>query len=262
LAEARAEVARSRRQVELDLAFEQLTKIQDELAAVHARQQEVVGEAERLEGLRQQEGRLSRGQAESVGELGREQRQIGAETDRLTEKLAAAEAFTLALRRATDEMARAAEHFDRQQTDLAAQQAARRALQRLELLLQALAADPSPGDQQPQGNDGESPSGGAGGSPGQPGDAIAEIAQLKLIKLMQEEVNARTRELDESVSKHQTPGPEAQQEYTRLSEEQSQLADLVRNLTPIVAEDIENDPLQLPDLRDDVGEPPPAEEQP
>ena len=260
LEQAQAEAANSRRQAEMDLAFEQLTKMQDQLAALRSRQQEVVGEAERLEGIRQSSGRLSRGQAESVGQLGREQRQVGAETSQMAEKLASAEAFALALRRATEEMSRAAEKFDHQQTDATAQGAARRALRRLELLLSALEAD-SGGDnkQQPEGQEGESPSGGSGGGQSGQGDGIAEIAQLKLIKLLQQEVNTRTRDLDQSLGGKTTLTPEEQQEYTQLSEEQGQLADLIRNLTPVTEKSIEDDPARLPDARESDNEAPPGE---
>lgn len=249
LAQAQADVAQRRRQAEIDLAFEQLAKMQDTLTGLHARQQEVVQEAARIEELRQQQERLSRGQAESVHQMARDQRQISAEAGTLGEKLAAAEAFALVLRHAADDMIRAAEQFDQLHTDATAQAAARQAARRLELLLAALEADAVAGDQQDKPEEEGNAGGDAEGKPQPPEDGIAEIAQLKLIKLMQEEINRRTRELDESLGSKSALSAEEQRQYTQLGAEQGQLADLLSNLTPVTEHDIEADPERLPDVR-------------
>lgn len=250
LEQALAEVAKRRRQAAMDLAFEQLAKIQDALAALHGRQHEAVEEAARLHEIQRQQGRLSRGQAESVGQLARNQRQLGGETQTLVEKLAAAEAFALALRRAGEEMLTAADRFGEIRVDEAAQSPARRALRRLELLLSALEADADGA----QGESGEPGGEGSAGGEGQnqAADGIAEIAQLKLIKLMQEEINEQTRTLDQRLGSKTALTADEQLEYARLGEEQGQLADLLRNLAPVVEPDIENDPDRLPDASRDI----------
>jgi hypothetical protein len=56
------------------------------------------------------------------------------------------------------------------------------------------------------------------------------LAELKLLKLMQEDLNRRTRELDEAVRSGRKSAEDARGEYGRLSEEQGRLAEMLLRL--------------------------------
>ncbi len=77
-----------------------------------------------------------------------------------------------------------------------------------------------------------------------PGDGIPSLAQLKLLKLMQEDVNERTKALQEAFQRKGNLSPEQLQEYSQLSEEQTQLADMVLNLSKPSDKPPEDDPGQ------------------
>lgn len=244
LDEAQQQLAQRRRQAEIDLAAERLAKIEDSLVSLCDRQQGVIDETLRLEKLRLEEGRLSRGQTLSVKAVGGEQRTLLDETNLLTEKLSAAEVFKLALDRAADEMGRASNLLDRAKTDIPTQTAEENALRRLSQLLAALKTDEADGE-------GGEQEGGQGGSQGQSPaatDGIPDIAQLKLLKLMQQEIHGRTALLEERFSRRDDVSAEERQEYAALGEEQGALADLIRNLSQPTDEPPEDDPDKLPDL--------------
>ena len=249
LEEAQQQLAERRRQAEADLAMEQLAKIQDSLEALRLAQQGVVEETSRLTELEQSQGRLTRGQAASVRDLALEQSAIRSDTELLREKLSAAAAFRLALEGAAQQMARAAEYLDRRELGPPVERAEVAALRRLEQLLLALASD----DEEQEGGE-------QGGAPGEegdtgdqmPGDGIADIAQLKLIRLLQQEINARTVELEEQYGRQSGLTPEQEVEYAQLSEEQGALADLVRNLLVPEEAKPEDAPDSLPERDGDL----------
>ena len=242
LDDAQQQLAERRRQAEVDLAMEQLAKIEDALKSLHQRQQEIIGETERLEKIRVDLGKWTRGQAQSVRDLARQEEAIKAETDSLAKKLTAAEVFSLALRGAEREMTRATELLDQRETGLATITAETNALRRFAQLLEALKPDkPEPGEDKP-GKDGQ------GGEQGRPGDGIPSVAQLKMLKLMQQDVNERTRLLAEKFDATKQLTPDEVREFDDLSQEQSALADLALNLSK-PEEKPEDDPGELPDLK-------------
>jgi hypothetical protein len=241
LDEAQQQLAQRRKQAEVDLALEQLAKIEDALHSLHDRQQEVINETLRLEQIRQTEGKWTRGQALSVRNLARQEEALKDEADSLAEKLKAAQVFHLALKGACGEMQRAGELLDERETGLPTQKAEQNALRRLAQLLESLKPDkPEPGEQQQSGDQ--------QGDPGnqQPGDGIPSLAQLKMLKLMQQDINERTLVLQEAANRQLTP--DEQREYTALGEEQTALADLVLNLSK-PEESPEDSPENVPDLK-------------
>jgi hypothetical protein len=247
LDEAQQALAERRRQAEVDLAMEQLAKIEDGLRSMHQRQQEVVLETERLESLKRQNGKWTRGQTLSVRDLARQQTALHDETGELTKKLEAAEVFALALKGAAREMFRAVELLEARDTGEVAQAAERNALRRFEQLLESLQPDkPEPGEQQ---KNAEGQGGEQGGQQQPPGDGIPSLAQLKMLKLLQQEINERTQELQQQFARTSELTPQQQQEYRTLGEEQSQLADLVLNLSKPKDSAPEDDPGALPDLK-------------
>ena len=79
---------------------------------------------------------------------------------------------------------------------------------------------------------------------------------MKLLKAIQEEINNRTRALDDASGQSSRMTDEQQLEYTTLSQEQGKLADLVTNMIETSAERPEDSPDSLPDVRE-VPLPPP-----
>lgn len=244
LEQAQKQLAQRRAEVERDLALEQLAKMEDALAALAQRETQVLTETERLDALRQQQGRLTRAQAESIQQLSREQLQLGDETSDMAKRLAETPVLALALRGAQRDMSQAADLLDRRITGAEALSAERSALRRLEQLLAALSPDEPQDDAQAeedqQGSDGE-------GQDGQKQPSY-DLAQLKLAKLMQLELNQRTQELAGQVTGHSALTDAQAREFVALSEEQGQLADLVRDLAKPEAAAPEDDPDALPDV--------------
>ena len=124
------------------------------------------------------------------------------------------------------------------------------------MLLEAL--KPERPDAKPPG-DAQAGGGGGAKGQGQPCDPGAKqrLAELKLLKLLQQELNRRTRELHEAVEAAGGPTEEHRRQYTAISREQGQLADLVLRLLETEPQDPEDDPDSLPDV---LREGPPPDE--
>jgi hypothetical protein len=249
LDEAQQQLAERRQEAEADLAFEQLARLQDSLKSLKERQGTVLTETQRLDALRQTTGRLSRGQSASVRTLAGDQRNLSGEVNSLAKKLSAAAAFELVMNQAAARMIRAAESLDQRDIGDTTQDAQQDALTRLRQLLDAMAPEKAePGEEGSQG-------GGQGGGQQPPSDGIQDVAQLKLIKLLQQEINQRTDELKQRFADLGRLSPEQQEQFSLLSREQSDLADLVRNMITAAEADPEDDPEALPDLDPLEGDP-------
>lgn len=242
LDEAQEQLAERRKQAEVDLAREQIARMQDGLKSLHEQQQALLGETMRLEGLRKSQGRFSRSQIISLRDLARAQRNLQGESKAIAEKVASAEVFHLALETVSEEMGRAGAGMEAQQTDEPTQRIERDVLRRMAQLLDALKSAGKQGGQQ---------DGGAGGGGNQQNpaaqDSIRALAEVKLLKLMQEDVNDRFQRLADGREKI-SPDEQAA-EIDRLSAEQGKLADLMQNFTRPPADNPEDDPESLPDLR-------------
>ncbi len=229
LDEAQRQLQQKIAQTEQDLFFEQVAKLEQAIEGLVKRQQAVIDETVRLENLKStQDGEWTPSQRTSVGSLTAQQRDLLTETTAFAQKLASAEAFSLALAGSVREMTRAAARLERLLTDTETQTAEQVAVTRLSQLLEALQPEPppdTPPEQEPGG------SGGGGQPPGMPpGDALHLLAELKLLKLMQAEINRRTKELEVLQQSGTELTPDQQQELADLATEQGQLADLALNL--------------------------------
>ena len=249
LDEAQKQLAQARRKAEADLAQEQLARFEDNVRGMIDQQQSALDETVRLETIRTEQQRLTRAQARSVGNLARQQQLLKDEVEGFAGKMAGAEVFQLALDATAREMGRAAGLLKKRHTDETTQQAERRALARLNHLLQALAKD---NDEEKDGK--PEKGGGAGGQGGGGGGAqkIHDVSELKLLKLMQQDVNSRTRALEDQLARAKTLTDQQRREYQQLSEEQGQLADIVLNLLESEDSADEDNPESLPDMRDDL----------
>lgn len=255
LEQAQAALAERLAQAEADLAQEQLGRLDDQLRAVHDQQQRLLDETQAYGRLAAEHGGLSRAEAISVGDLGRQQRDVALETHALAEKLSGTPVFELALSRASRDMHRAADGLDERRLGEETEWAERRAL---DLITQALDALRPPANNELQAE----PDGSAGGDgddqggDGQPAgdqsqaDALRQLAELKLLKWLQDEVNQRTKALEETYGGRQNLSREEKREYLELSHDQGQIAELVRGMTEAAQAEAEQ-PEQLPDLDDD-----------
>lgn len=176
-----------------------MERLADAAAGLRARQQELLDQ--------------TRAAAPTDALAGR-QRALGEETGQWADKLGPASAFGLLTREAASDMLRAAGLLERRQAGQPTLEAQQSAVQRLSMLLQALAAPsaappagqgPNAGDQKP------------------PGAKTISVSELRLLRLMQEDILARTRQLDESAER--SPA-----RYSELSQEQGRLLDMVRRL--------------------------------
>lgn len=226
LDEAQRQLAEARRQAEADLAQQQLGRLEDSIKGLVDLQQRSIDETIRLERLRATQGDLSRGQVQSVLDLSRQQQSLASDTDGLAGKLVGIETFQFVLEQASRGMVRTAARLSQRDTGSATQQLEQDVLRRLTDLLAAMKQDQPPKPPQPNNKNGQPGNGGAK----KPPDNHA-LAELRLIHLMQDDLNRRTRRLDEAVAGSATISDEQKQEFTELTEEQGHLAELMVKLT-------------------------------
>ncbi|SIO67299.1 protein of unknown function [Singulisphaera sp. GP187] len=234
LEDAEEQVAQTRKDLEEQLAMEQLAKMGDELKSLAERQAKMVEDITGYETLRaKREGSLTIAQRNGVRGLGRVQEGLKDESAGLTEKLEGAPVFALTLKRAGQAMDEAAQRLLTLKTDEETQRAARSAARRFEQLINSLKPDkPKNGGQGQGGGDGQ---GGGGG-----GDGIPPAAQVKMLKALQEEINDRTEFFDELRRRKHELTPLQNEELGRLETDQGTLADLARDLTRPKKEDGED----------------------
>jgi hypothetical protein len=247
LKKAAEQLAQELAQAEQELVEEQLIRLEQEIRGLILRQQRMIDETQRLDGLAQESrSGLDRAQLNSLLDLARHQRQLAVDTGAVGAQLASAEAFQLGLRGAAREMMRASAAIDRREFGMTTQDTQAVALARLGQIVTALAPEePEPGAEQ----DGSGGGGGQTPSGMPPADATV-LAELKLLRLMQEEINRRTAEIE---AQRNAGGitPETEQELLELAAEQGRLAELMLNLSRPSVENPEENPARLP-------EPPPA----
>lgn len=253
LEQAEQQLAQDRRQAEVDLVQEQLVRLKDQLEGMQQHQQTLLEETKRLETLHKQQQRLTRGQEVSVSTLARNQTGLGQDVAQAARKLAAAEGFGLALERAAADMARAAKSLSRLNTGGDSQQAQKRALGRLAMVLDALKQDKDDEpDMENPGGAGMPPQGGAQQQQ-QAGDGIHTLQELKLLKLMQQDVREQTAALDARKREGGALTDDQVRQLAELAEEQSRLADLMLKLREPAAAPPEDNPDKLPGKADPAG---------
>ncbi len=224
LEDAQQQLAEARRQAEADLAHEQLGRLEDAIAGLIERQQRAIEETGRLEKLRADQGQLTRSQAQSVLDLGHQQEALSSDTTDLAGTLAGAETFQFLLKIAAGEINRTAARLAERDTGHATVELEQDVLARLQQLAAAL--------KQPQANGGNKAgdNGGGNGGAGQQGGQQRSLAEVRLLQLMQEDLNRRTRRLDEAISRGQGPTDEQRRQLADLTQEQGRLAEIIAKL--------------------------------
>lgn len=243
LEEAQAQLAEAVAQAEQQLAQEQLARIEQSIAALIERQKNVIAETQRLDALKQAQP-LDAPQQAALRNIAAEQRLLADETDQLRPRLSAAPAFAFALEGIIERLRQAAAELQRGETGDSVQQLEQAALARLEQMLAALKPDdPAGGNDMPPPNQQENPP----MAQPPPGDLSGAMAELKLLKLLQEEINRRTTELEQSRAKSGQLSPAEEAELAALAGEQGRLADMVYNLIEATAPRPEDNPDALPE---------------
>lgn len=237
LDQAQQQLAQARRQAEMDLAVEQLARLQTAVAGLHQQQQIVVDETRRLAEVILNQEAPSRTALVELNELARREQYLSEEAQGLAEKLAAAEVFRAALESVAEQMGRAARLLGRREVGASAQRTVAAARDRLAQLLEALKPEQA-GEEQPSGT---------GGGSSQPPDGIPALAELKLLKFMQEDLNRRTRQLQAALEKAESPDAALLEEFQALAEEQGRVADLAASL--LQTEEPADDPTSIPELK-------------
>jgi hypothetical protein len=234
LQDARQRLKRDQRDAEDELARERLAKAADEIKRLRDRQAAVIAETARIQEEVHQKRLWDRGLSFSLTALADSQKDLGQETETLSQgKLASAPVFGRLLSRAAAEMREASDRLlgfrdkisDRPD-DLTIDPQARRlqteALRRQDQLIEALKPEPIAAG---QGGSGQ----GQPGTAGKPGDGIAMVAQLKALRILQKDVADKTAEAGKlpadpakqtEKQKQALRGlREAQQEIVRILEE-------------------------------------------
>lgn len=237
LEQAQRELASRRQELEETLAFEEFTKLESEIESLIERQQAVITETNRLETVRKERGRWSRGQLKSLRQLAEAERDLQNQTQTFVDKMAAAPVFGLAIRKVRDQLEIAVIRLEERLTDeetLAAETGAQNRLKEILAILKYRKSTPN----QESGD----------GTPSQqqmPTDQIPLVAQLRLLKLLQEELLQQTTRFNESVDQQKELTPEQQELRKRLSRDQADLAELSQELMSLFtgSESDESEPL-------------------
>jgi hypothetical protein len=235
LEQAQRELARRRREEEETLARENLARVADELAGLIPRQQAAIDETKRLNDLHESSGKWPRSGLVSLRGLTQAQRDLMDDTDRVAQKLSAAEVFALALKGAVSQMRRAADWLADRQTGSETQYAQEASRRRLIELVEALKPDPpgsSEGEPAPEQEGGSS-----GRQQGPPTDGIPTLAQIKMLISLQKELSSRTNQIEQLRGRDGRLPQSAHDEIESIAREQGELADLVRNLSSVASDD-------------------------
>ncbi len=220
LDDAQQQLAEARRKAEIDLAAQQLARLDDSLRGLVDRQHHSLDETARLDKLRSQQGQLTRPQLQSLRSLAHDEQTLSEDTAKFAEQLAGAEAFQFVLDGAAQDMARVATRLADRDTAGGTQELEQDVLARLQQLVEATKQDASAASSSPKPD---------AGAAQQSSDTIRALAELKLIRLMQEDLNRRTERLSKGVGEN-PPTDEQQAEFGRLAKEQGRLAELTLGL--------------------------------
>ena len=217
LEQAQRELASRRQELEETLAFEEFAKLESEIESLIERQQAVIKETNRLEQLRLDRGRWSRGQLKSLKQLFETEQDLQNQTEAVAEKLSAAPVVVLAMEKVRDQLETAVIRLDQRLTDQETVTAEERAESKLTNILKILKqksiqnSEPSQ-----QGQNQAQP----------PSDRVPLIAQLRILKLLQEELLQETTRFNDSVSKQKELTAQQHETRNRLSRHQADLAEL------------------------------------
>ena len=247
LEQAQRELAADQKAAEEALAREQIEKLADQLDAFVLRQETVIAETRRLETARTENDRWSRTLLKSLRNLVEVQTDLAAETRAAGETLSSIEVLKLALDGTASMMDRAAARLDERDTSTDTVQLEERILKRFTDLKAALDeeknadAQQTPPNEQQQGDQNQS---------GPDGEMVPIIAQLKVIRSLQADLIDRVTALREREAAAGQLSDNDLTELEEISNQQSQLADLAREMTAAFGD---------PEIEEELQDPPPPQ---
>jgi hypothetical protein len=197
------------------------TRVRDAVRAIALRQEKTLDETRRLAESKKTQHELAADRTARASDLSREQSSLQAETAAWTERLANAEAVSLALGIASHDMAIAAGLLDQRDLGASTLEAQQNALTRLRQIVEALKPEPAG---QASGKAGKTPQK-KGSSAGE--GEVPNVAQLKLLKILQEDVNRRTKDAEQIVRQNGPAAVAARRTLSELAGQQGRLGDLV-----------------------------------
>jgi hypothetical protein len=231
LEKAAQQLANRRQQAEDDLALEFIRRFQAELGEMVNRQHQVVDGTVELDARRRPDEPLRNALAQSVAKLAAEELALAELAREHSELLFGLGAVRINLEVAKRHLADAAKLLDASDTGPTAQQAERRALARLEGMLEAFAqtaseAAPNNQAQNPQA--------------AQPGEQprrrpTFELLEVKMLRMLQADLNGRTRDYHQRLAGLTERASDLERtkllrESQQLQAEQGQLAELVQDM--------------------------------
>lgn len=230
LEQAEREAAQDKQQAELELAQEVIERMADQLRSLRDRQQAAVDEGMRLQTEFKATGKWPRTLLKSARTLGQAQKNLAEETRSVAKTVQVVEVLTLALDGAARLMEQAAEQLNlaSPNADDATLSKLKRSKQRFDDLLAALDQKHDK-NQNPPGQESQDGVGEQAGGP--PGENIPIIAQLQVIRTLQADLIARVEELQTARPQSGDFSDVQLKELETIADEQSRLADLVRELT-------------------------------
>jgi hypothetical protein len=235
LDQAQQELAERLAQAEADLAEEQMARLEDHIKALVVSEEKLLDDTRHYADVERSQGRLHRTQEISVGDLGKRQHEVEQETTALAARLAGTPVYRAAFEHAAQRMQHAAGLLEQHQVGEPTQQAEERAFDLLTHALEAL--KPAAEGQPPDGEEEEQQGAGEQGQNANAADAAQTLADLKLLKWMQDDVNERTKALDDEYGKGADLPADARREYEELSREQGVIAALTLKLAKSNAPD-------------------------
>lgn len=232
LQEAKRNVNEQIAQRQADLLREQMARLEQHINGLVVRQEAIKRESERLLTVkRKANGNLSDAQSTSVGDLGIEQESLAIETRALGQSPQLPSAFSLQLEWTAADMSSSAGSLRQRKLDDSAIASQQSALDRLRMILDALQAASSAGnnDQNDSPMEDETPMPPPAADDAPPPD-IHDLAEVKLLRAMQAEINGKTAELENLRATDGSLPLEAADQLAALAEEQGRVAELALKL--------------------------------
>jgi hypothetical protein len=215
-------LAQKRKQIEQELANEQVAQMADVLKQMLRQQTQTHKDTTELDGQRRKKP-LTRGQLRSLAIVARSQRTLASEAKEAAGKLDQAPVFRLVVARVRDDMDSAAGALKQRHTGPNSQQPQRRAIGKLKQLIDSFKRNPGEGEK--KGGQGGGGQGGRGRGP-----LVPPLAQLKMLKTLQLELNEQTRRLDRDARVDKKWTHEEAVRIKNLAAEQDVLGELLREM--------------------------------
>ena len=228
LEQAMRELADDKKQAEEQLAQELMEKMVSKLEGLLLRQNAIIESVTELDKEREEAGgRWSRRLLKPLKNLAQVQRNLANETRSVAEDVSVVEVLEMALSGGAGYMDRAAKRIDDRKADQGTRDLQLMAAKRLTDLVEAIKHEKSKPQDTPQNGGGDKKKNEAR----PPGDVVTLIAQLKVMRALQADLIARVKLIRGEQKGGQKLTDEQQAELAEISDAQSRLADLAREMS-------------------------------